>query len=45
MTLGKCLTPCGLETMVIKPIRYLLEILTLNLMLRPYQVEQFGLAG
>jgi hypothetical protein len=43
MTLGKCLTPCGLVTVFIQPIGYLLEVFTINLVLGLDDLVKFRL--
>jgi len=45
MTLGENLTTGGFVTMVVQPITYLFEVLTINLVLGFNQMEQFGLMG
>lgn len=45
MTLGKCLTPCGLVTVFIQPIGYLLEVFTINLVFGFDDLVQFSLMG
>ncbi len=45
MTLSKCLTPRGLITVFIQPIGYLLEVLTIDLVLGLDYSVQFRLMG